>query len=272
MILEYPLGANGTLTRVLETGEGSKTVVFLHGLGARADRWRRNLDAVADAGYRCLAPDFPGHGLADKPQDFDYSVPGFADFTMAILEALEVDRFHIVGTSLGGHVGGWIAARHPDRVASLVMVGTLGLVPIGREAGAAIRDSVKATERDDIDKKLKFVLHDAAEVTPGWIEEEYRVNNSPGADAAFARLGDYVAEEIDQHNIGDKLAELKGQIPVMLVWGRQDGAVPPSVGEQGRAILGDVPLLMIDPAGHAPYFEQPQQFNAPVIEFLKNAG
>ena len=272
MILEYPVGANGTLTRVLETGSGRSTVVFLHGLGARADRWRRNLQAVADAGHRCLALDFPGHGFAGKSNEFDFSVPGLADFVMGVLATLEVDRFHLIGTSLGGHVGGWIAAHHPDRVASLVMVGTLGLVPIGREAGAAIRDSVRATERDDIERKLKFVLCDAAEVTPGWVEEEYRVNNSPGADAAFARLGDYVAEEIDQHNVGDQLAELKERIPIMLIWGRQDGAVPPSVGEQGRAVLGDVPLLMIDPAGHAPYFEQPAQFNPPVIEFLRNAG
>ncbi|HUT50567.1 MAG TPA: alpha/beta fold hydrolase [Alphaproteobacteria bacterium] len=272
MVLEYPIGVSGTLTRVLETGAGSSTAVFLHGLGARADRWRRNLEAIADAGYRCLALDLPGHGFASKTPDFDYSVPGFADFVLAILKALEVDRFHLIGTSLGGHVSGWIAAHHPGQVASLAMVGTLGLVPIGREAGAAIRDSVRATGRADIENKLKFVLHDPAEVTSGWIEEEYRINNSPGADGAFERLGDYIAEEVDQHNVGEKLAGLKERPPIMLVWGRQDGAVPPSVGEKGRALLGDVPLLMIDPAGHAPYFEQPGQFNGPVIDFLQQAG
>jgi 2-hydroxy-6-oxonona-2,4-dienedioate hydrolase len=272
MVMEYPVGANGTLTRVLETGQGDNVVVFLHGLGARADRWRRNLDVVAAAGFRCLAMDFPGHGFASKSVDFDYSVPGLAAFVRVILETLGIAKCHLVGTSLGGHVSGWIAAHHPEQVRSLTMVGTLGLVPIGAEAGAAIRDSVRATGREDIERKLKFVLENEDEVTPEWVEEEFRINNSPGADAGFERLGDYIAEEVDQHNVGDQLATLKDQLPIMLVWGRQDGAVPMSLGEQGNKLLGGVPLVIVDPAGHAPYFEQPDQFNGPVIDFLSAAG
>ena len=61
-IISYPLEAGGVQTRVLECGTGGDTVVFMHGVGARADRWRSNLGPFAEAGYRCLAIDLPGHG------------------------------------------------------------------------------------------------------------------------------------------------------------------------------------------------------------------
>ena len=272
MTIEYPLGAGGTLTRILEAGRGDDAVVFIHGLGARADRWRRNLGAFADAGYRCLALDLPAHGFADKTTKFPYGVPGFADFVLGILDQLDLRSVHIIGTSLGGHVGGWIVCHAPERVRSLTMVGSLGLVPIGREAGDNIRRSVRATDRPDIENKLKFVLFDHSAITADWIEEEYRINNSPGAAESFERLGDYIAEEVDQHNIGEMLAQSIGRIPVLLVWGRDDKAVPLSVGEAGKALLGDVELFVIDEAGHAPYFEQPDQFNRAALNFLGQSG
>ncbi len=62
-MIQYPLSIGGILTRVLEAGTGDEAIVFLHGLGARADRWRGTLQSFATQGFRCFAFDFPGHGL-----------------------------------------------------------------------------------------------------------------------------------------------------------------------------------------------------------------
>src|SRR5579862_8928810 len=62
--IAYPLGLGGATIRVLECGEGEDAVVLLHGLGSRADRWRRNLPGLAAAGKHVYALDFPGHGAA----------------------------------------------------------------------------------------------------------------------------------------------------------------------------------------------------------------
>ena len=272
MTIEYPLGVSGLLTRVIEAGHGDRPVLFIHGLGARADRWRRNLEVFAQSGYRAIAIDLPGHGFASKTGDFDYGVPGLAQFVRDAMDALELQSAAFVGTSLGGHVSAYVACGSPNRVTALVLVGALGLVPIGAEAGALIRDSVRATGRTDIENKLKFVICDHATITPEWIEEEWRINNSPGAAQAFARLGDYIAEGVDAHNVGTRLAAVAEGIPMLLVWGAEDRAVPLSIGRQGRALLGDTRLCVVEGAGHLPYFEQARTFNREVLSFLDDGG
>ena len=133
-MIQYPLGAAGTLTRVLEAGHGDNTMLLVHGVGARADRWRLNLEGLADAGYHPYAIDLPGHGMAEKGERFDHSVPNYAAFAQAVLDEIGADRVYLVGTSLGGHILATVACEIPERVAGLVMVGTLGMAPLGQEA------------------------------------------------------------------------------------------------------------------------------------------
>lgn len=60
--------------------------------------------------------------------------------------------------------------------------------------------------------------------------------------------------------------------PILLVWGAEDKAVPPHIGEQAKALLGDVPLVLVPDAGHAPYMENPDAFDRPVLDFLTSAS
>ena len=99
-VLQYPLGAGSVITRVLECGGGEDHIMFVHGLGARADRWRITLPAFAAAGYHSYAVDLPGHGLATKGADIPLNVPGFADFLTATLDGLGIRSAFIVGRRL----------------------------------------------------------------------------------------------------------------------------------------------------------------------------
>lgn len=271
-IIEYPFPVGAVLTRVLEVGGGKECVLFLHGLGARADRWRLTLPTFAEAGYRCLAMDLPGHGFAAKGAGTPCSVPEFAALLGALLAAMGLDRVHLVGTSLGGHVAAYFTCENPDKVCSLTLVGAVGLIPIGRQAGDAIRQAVTETGRDSIDGKMRFVFANHDLIDEAFVEEEYRINNSPGAATGFRRLGDYIAEEIDRDNVGERLAGLANRPPVLLVWGALDKAVPPAIGEQAQALLGDVPLILVQEAGHAPYLERPDAFDPPVLRFISSTS
>ncbi len=267
-MIQYPIAVAGTLTRVLEAGHGERTVIFTHGLGARADRWRATVERFAAQGYRAVAWDLPGHGFAEKRADFDYSVPSFSRCLGELLEALAVKRAILIGTSLGGHISAHFACRRPDAAAALVLVGALGLVPLGEATSDAIRRSVQKTGRSDIEAKMRFVLADPAAVTPDLVEEEWRFNNSPGAGAAFKLLGDYIASTIDRDVVTSELAALAERLPTLLVWGDKDQVVPPAIGREAALRLRLAPPTLIGEAGHAPHLEQPAAFDAAVLPFL----
>lgn len=269
-MIAYPLGVAAWRTRVLEAGSGDRAVVFLHGLGARADRWRASLDAFADAGYHCYAPDLPGHGFADKGPGFDYSVPGLARFVGSILDALGIGATVLVGTSLGAQVAGWLAAARPHQVRALVLVGATGLVPLTRPEREAIARSVRDTSREGTERKLGFVVEDRGLVSREWIEEEHRINTSPGAAETFDRFASYLLADtgIVADGVAERLAGLGSQIPTLLVWGTEDRVVPLSVGEAAARLLPDARLVVIEGAGHLPYLERAATFNTAVLEFL----
>ena len=267
-MMTYLAAAEGIQTRVLDVGVGP-AVVFVHGLGARADRWRNNLGALAQQGYRCLAIDLPGHGFASKTAAFDFSVPACAQWLTAVLEQLGLSRYAIVGTSLGGFIGGHMACCWPERVNKLMLVGSIGMVPMGEAAREAISSRFGTVSREGIARKLNTVLFDKSLITPEWLEEEWRINNSLGAQEAFARIAEYIKHRIDDDVVGEALALRVTQgLPVAMIWGKEDLAVPPDVGHRACAIVQPQCYEEISETGHGPYLEKPEVFNRLLLGFL----
>jgi pimeloyl-ACP methyl ester carboxylesterase len=267
-IISYPAAAGGVMTRVLEAGGGSEAVLFCHGVGARADRWRRNLGVIAGHGYRCLALDFPGHGFAQKGPSFAYGVPGYAQFVEAFIREHDLKDVHFVGTSLGAHVLGTVACRNPSLVRSLTFVGATGMFPIGKESREAIAGRIGDTTREGIRRKLSSVIFDDTGLDEQLVDEEWRINNSPGAKEAFERLAQYFRTSLDEDVVGERLAALQEPRKRMLVWGAEDRSVPVAIGCRTQELF-KVPLHSIPNSAHAPYFEAPELFNQLLVKFLK---
>ena len=271
-MIQYPCAAHGLQTRVLEAGAGP-ALVFIHGLGARADRWRHNLEPLAAAGYRCIAIDLPGHGFASKADIAPFSVPRCADWLSDILRQIGIERCALVGTSLGGYIAGTMACQAPKRVGALVLVGAVGIVPMGDEARAAISARFGTVTREGIERKLRTVLFDASLATPAWIEEEWRINNSMGAPGAFACIADYIRDGIDDDVIGERLAAMDHRRhSTAIIWGREDKAVQVDVGHRCRDLLKPALYQEIPETGHGPYLEKPEVFNELLIGFLAREG
>ncbi len=266
--IAYPLAVGGLMTRVIEAGQGP-VVLFIHGLGARADRWAGTVRLMAQAGFRAIACDLPGHGFATKSQDCPADVPGLANFITVLLDSLEIERAFLVGTSLGAHIAAYVACGNPARFPKLALVGALGIVPLAQETAETIRRNVKAAAREQIAAKLRYVIYDTALVTETLIEEEWRINNSPGALANFTKIGDYLVDGISQDYVAEKLRAAYAPAQLLLVWGENDNSVPLAVGTACQAALGEPDLLVIPQAGHAPYFERPEIFQAALTKFLK---
>ena len=116
--------AGGVKSFVLDEGSG-EPVVCMHGVPASAFLYRKVVPELASRGLRGIAFDLPGLGLADRPNDFDYSWTGLGRFATAAVDALGLERFHLVVHDLGGPVGFEIAAALPHRVASITVLNTL---------------------------------------------------------------------------------------------------------------------------------------------------
>lgn len=269
MLLNYPVAIDGTVTRVLDTFDPGRPVLFIHGLGARADRWRRNLPALSVAGFRGLALDLPGHGFASKDATFPYGVDGYSSFVAAFIRELDLDRPVLVGTSLGGHIAAAIACKGLAQVRGLVLIGATGLFPMG--AAACERLAARAQDRSlaGTRSKAQTVFFDPTNVTDAFVHEEWRINNSPGTDDVFASLGRYFVEKLNGDAVGNALAALAPRPPTALVWGTEDRSVPLSVGREAARLLAPTPLYEISGAAHAPYFEKPEQFNQVLLSFLQ---
>ncbi|MBL7234124.1 alpha/beta fold hydrolase [Komagataeibacter oboediens] len=264
----YPLTVGNGFTRIIEAGTGP-AVLFIHGLGARADRWRTTVERIGALGFRAIACDLPGHGFASKEETAPSTVPAIADFILQVMDTLDIQSAPLVGTSLGAHIAAYAACTAPGRVPGLVLVGALGVVPISQDVAETISRNVRVQDKNLFGNKLKFVLYDTSGITPAMIEEEWRINTFPGAGAAFGRLGDYLVNGISADYVAERLSALYPPEKMLLVWGRQDKAVPPEVGEACRTALGNPELVFIDKSNHVPYLEQPEAFDAVVVPLLQ---
>jgi len=118
--------AAGISSFVLDDGpRDAEPVVCVHGVPASAYLYRKVLPALADQGLRGIAVDLPGLGLAERPEDADYSWSGLGRWLLAAVDALQLDRFHLVVHDIGGPVGFEVAAAVPSRIRSLTLLNTV---------------------------------------------------------------------------------------------------------------------------------------------------
>jgi pimeloyl-ACP methyl ester carboxylesterase len=117
-------GAAGALA-VDDGGRGGIPVVLLHSLAGNSGQWAGVLDHLR-AGRRALAIDLRGHGQSEAPANGDYSFAAMADDVGAVVDSLGLERFVLVGHSMGGGVALVYAGAHPERVAGLLLLDPIG--------------------------------------------------------------------------------------------------------------------------------------------------
>src|SRR6202140_4847121 len=140
-------GPQGRL-HVDDGGSGAAIpVLFVHGNGANLTQWRAQLDHLRST-RRAVAFDLRGMGLSDPAANGDYSSVAMADDVEAVARALDLPRFVIVGHSFGGTVVAAYAAKHPERVAGLVLADASGNVKVDK----ATADTFLSARRADKDK------------------------------------------------------------------------------------------------------------------------
>ena len=248
------LDAGGRRLRYLELGEGDETALLLHGFGADLNGWMFNQPALAQ-GRRVIALDLPGHGGSTKDVG-DGGPDALADAVEAALDALALDRVHLIGHSLGGALATIVAARRASRITSLTLIAPAGL---GADINAAFIDGfVRMARRREATKVLSLLVHDPALVSRTMVEDVLRYKRIDGVSAALESIarawfpGGHQACDVRQ-----QLAALS--LPVQIIWGRDDKVVSPAA---------NYPVHMLDGAGHLPHMEKSAEVNRLIARFL----
>jgi haloalkane dehalogenase len=118
--------ADGISSFVLDEGPRDAPVVLcVHGVPASAYLYRKVIPALASRGMRGIAVDLPGLGLADRPADADYTWTGLGRWLLSAINALELDRFHLLLHDIGGPIGFEVANAVPERVLSMTLLNTI---------------------------------------------------------------------------------------------------------------------------------------------------
>jgi 2-hydroxy-6-oxonona-2,4-dienedioate hydrolase len=266
-VIAYPVTGAGVTTRVVESGSGDNVLVCLHGAGSRADRFVPVMPGLVDEGFRVLAIDFPGHGLAEKRADIDYTGQGLTDVIAGVLDALGLSEVTILGTSLGGHVGAALAVQRPDLVAGLVLIGAVGVGDFPQEFHTP-PEVLSDGSVEGVRRKLTFLVSDPDMVTEAWVREESMINSSTGAKQALLRVSEWLDKDCNAFRQDAELAKLRPELPVLLVWGADDKWTPPSMGVAAQQNLPGAALELMPGCGHAPYFENPDLF----VELIRKHG
>lgn len=245
------------------------SILCLHGGGPGASgysNFKKNLPYFAAHGYHALAPDLPGFGLSDKPDDIDYTSTLHVGAMRELLQATGVARVVPIGNSLGGSVALELTLAAPQAVSHLVLMAPGGLADPKTfwgttDGGMALAKFAREQPRDEASFRdvLKLLVHDPADITDALIAERH-----PIALQQPAR----VFTSVSIRPTWQHLHEIA--CPVLCFWGFHDRFLPVSQALIAADRIAQAKVVISNRAGHWYMLEEPDDFNREVVDFLES--
>ena len=253
----------------LQAGAGDP-VLLLHGLGATKASFLPTVAALA-GDHRVIAIDLPGFGDSAMPVGAAYDPPFFARAAAAALDALEIERAHVVGNSMGGRIALELGFEHPERTGQLALLAP-SLAWLRERRWAPLLRAVRPelgllqpAPRMIVDRIARAMVPGGND---GWsavgVDEFLRGYLTPRGRAAFYAAARNIYLE-DPDTFWSRLQELQSE--ALFVWGRQDRIVPIGFARHVREALPAAEHLELD-CGHVPQLEAPRATHAAVRDFL----
>ena len=245
-------------------------LVMIH--GAQGDQTAFDqLAAEFSDRYRVLTFDQRGSGLSDKP-DMPYSIAMLADDTAGLIDHLHLSPAHVLGISMGGTIAQELALRHPAKVRSLILGCTTLGGPKSIRLGGTGLSSAYSTQSMTAEERGKALAE--AAFTKGYLEQHPEVIESmiaarrarPIDSGAFAHR----MKAIVEFDAYDRLPQI--HCPTLVIAGKDDALIN---WENSRLIaerIEGAKLVVLEPAGHSFWVEQPEQTSAAIAKFLASVS
>lgn len=249
-------------------------LVLVHGWLSHAGFWKPTLEAFQETHY-CVAVDLLGHGLSDKPNDGDYSIPTQARRVLALADALGIGRFTWIGHSMGGQIGVYTAINYPERLERLVSVAGV----VTGELSAYVRYGMKPIFWLG---SLFPSVWNLSRYATRWrwytdlfdrpIIYDVRYNHIDPVDRQMAiQRGVEISmyrdlQAIAACNLTNDLSKIR--IPTLVIFGKQDSTVPVENGYLMQRHVPGSQLVVLDKCGHVPMTEKRLAYMETLKTFL----
>ena len=243
LTINRSLDWEGLKIRYLDSEEGERPLICLHGFGGDKNNWQFNMAALAP-NRRVLAPDFPSHG--DSTVSAEHSSPAdYARLVSAMIDQLELGQVDLVGHSMGGLVALLVARDNPGKIGSLTL-----LAPAGIGAGingGYVDGFATANSRNELKALAVQLFADKEMVSRQMVADLLKYKRLDGVEGALVQLASKLHSGGKQ---GEDLSSVAQSVPTKVFWGKADEILP--VSNCAKLSAGDVELLE---CGHMAHME-----------------
>jgi len=263
---------DGYSTHYIEKGEG-EPVILIHGFLYDSYMWNKNIDALADR-FKVYAVDLWGFGYSTR-DPMDYGYPLYANQLLKFMDTLDIQKASLIGQSMGGGTSIFFSVNHRDRVNKLILVDPAGM-PNPLPLMGKITNLPKLGEfllgmKSDFYRKMVLsttFIYDKGVVTESYFENVTRFHKIKGTTEILLKI----LRKQFFHTLPDEVHRLgEMDVPILIIFGRHDKAVPLERGEEMHKILRGSRLEIFEQAGHCPHDEQSQKFNQLAVDFLSSS-
>jgi pimeloyl-ACP methyl ester carboxylesterase len=272
--------AHGRL-KALVSGDGPEQVICLHGLGGTKTSFFETVAALAPA-CTVHAIDLPGFGSSHKPSLGAYNAPWFADSVRSYMDAMGIERAHLVGNSMGGRIAIEVAFDTPERVGSLILLAPAlafrrrqlaPLVKLLRPELAVIPHALRERVVRDQFQAL-FARPDRLDpaVAEIAVDEFCTLYRERAARVAFfsAARNIYLDEPHGERGFYARLTHLEP--PALFIWGDSDRIIPAAFAPHVEAALPSAEQVILEDCGHVPQVELAERTNGLIARHIESAS
>lgn len=255
----------------LEGGRGNaETIIMLHGFGGDKDHWTRFSGYLDD--YHLVAVDLPGFGESDQLYDTSYMLAAQRERLYDFAEAIGVERFHLLGSSMGGQIAAFFAEKYPEHVQSLGLISNAGIASprpsVMQQRLAEGKPTPLIIEaQDDFMPMLDFVTYKRPWLPP--LYREYLAKEAWLNASFHSEIWNQLAVDPDRQ-LEQVVAGI--EIPTWVLWGEEDRVLDVSSVEVISPLLQNGKTVVMEKTGHLPMLERPEDAAAHYLEFLSSVS
>ena len=262
------LDVDGLKVHYKETGpQAAPALLLMHGFGSSLQAWD-DWSLKLEQKYRVIRLDLPGFGLTGASPANDYSEEKDLAILTHFADKLGLEKFSIIGHSMGGKMAWTLAASQPERVQALVLMAPDGF-PEAKDIGTkpyevpAVTGLIKYfLPKYLVRKSIEPAFAEADALSDARVNRYYDMLRAPGVRAA-------ILERSNQTIYTDPVPRLKAiKAPTLLIWGEQDQMIPSTNAKSYASVLSNSTTVLVPKLGHLLQEEQPEKGLTAVMQFL----